>query len=104
MTIKEVRAYGCNGCVYDTGDGDCRATDILQDRCEEECIIYVEEFQDYNEGHLHEAMDRTHVIITMIGNVLDQHPAIEHFGLQEDLDEISCQLATLYSKLGEHDA
>ena len=103
MTIKEVRAYGCSGCVYNTGDGGCNATDTLQDHCAEEDIIYVEEPQDYNEGHLHEAMDRTHVIITMICNVLDQHPAIEHFGLQDDVDQISYQLATLYSKLGEHD-
>ena len=54
----------------------------------------------YNKGHDFEALDRVHILASMVQDFLLEHPAILEFGLQKDVGVIISKLGDLYQKLG----
>lgn len=59
--------------------------------------------QEFNEGHISEAMDRVNIIIVMINELLDNHPAILKTNLQNDIDMAANRLCEVYQKLGSYE-
>ena len=55
--------------------------------------------QEFNEGHVAEAIDRCHVIMTMIGELLEEHPAILKAGRQGDVDHATDSIMNIYQAL-----
>ncbi len=55
--------------------------------------------QEYNSGHGIEGLDRIFNCQQIIHTMLDQHPAIEKFGLQSDVDDVMMSLNLMYTKL-----
>jgi hypothetical protein len=55
--------------------------------------------QEFNEGHVAEAIDRCHVIMTMIDELLRDHPAIEKSDLGREVERASEEVMNIYQTL-----
>ena len=58
--------------------------------------------QEFNEGHISEAMDRLHIILGMIDDLLIDHPAIVKVDVSEDVGKASDILSAAYQKVGNY--
>ena len=58
---------------------------------------------EWGSGYHAEALDRTHTMIVMMGELLDQHPGIGVAGAQKAVDKIMRRLGKLYQKIGSAD-
>lgn len=52
------------------------------------------------EAYLHEAMDRVHIVQTIIDNHLRDHPGIVRAGANQQIDDILSELANIYQAIG----
>ena len=59
--------------------------------------------QEFNEGHIPEAMDRLHIILGMIDDYLIDQPGIVKTGVSEDIDKASDILSAAYQKVGNYE-
>lgn len=59
--------------------------------------------QPFNDGHIVEGLDRCHTLMTMLDQLLDQHPAIIKAGAQDEVSEALQLIMDAYQKIGELD-
>lgn len=57
-------------------------------------------YMEFNEGHIHEGMDRCHTVIEMIHVLLEGHPAVHKAGAVELIDKATESLAEAYQAIG----
>ncbi len=55
---------------------------------------------DFNSGYIVEGVDRCHTIMTMIDELLSEHPAIKKAKMEESLDEAFTILFNIYQAVG----
>jgi hypothetical protein len=58
---------------------------------------------EWNDGYYFELLDRTHTVMVLIEELVDQHPALEKIGCQKDIDLVQSTLMKVYQKVGEAD-
>ena len=56
--------------------------------------------QEFNEGHIAEALDRVNIILCMVGDLLTDHPGIEKTGQVDRIEQISGSLMDAYQAIG----
>ena len=59
--------------------------------------------QEFNEGHIPEAMDRLHIILGMIDDLLIDHPGIVKAEVSEKVQKASYILSAVYQKVGNYE-
>jgi len=58
---------------------------------------------EWNDGYILEGMDRCHSVMVMIGELLDEHPAIVRSGVQEKLESATDLIMDCYQTIGQLD-
>lgn len=56
--------------------------------------------QEFNEGHIAEALDRVNIILCMVGDLLTDHPGIEKTGQVDRIEQVSESLMDAYQAIG----
>lgn len=55
--------------------------------------------QPFNDGHLIEAQDRCDIVLMMVAELLDRHPAVLKAGVQTQVDQACAALQDAYQKI-----
>ena len=63
-------------------------------------ISTYEPTNEFNSGHILEALDRCYTVEMLMCNLLDEHPAIVKCGASDDIKQVIDTIGVIYQKVG----